>query len=82
MERLIEVHAFLQDIGGVTIKYDGRVVAEYLNTMEAFITLAGMLDGGPKRVKITMPQVSESFEHHFDAGRRAVAQWSRRPRPM
>jgi len=79
VKRVIEIQAFLQDMSGVTISYDGKVVAEYLNTMEAFITLAGMLDGGPQKVKLTMPEVSESFEHHFDAGRRAVAQAATRP---
>lgn len=68
----IWIEAATADMGGVAIQYGGKLVAGGLNTMEAFVTLAGMLANGPRQVRISMSVVTESFLHHFNAGRKAV----------
>ena len=60
------------DDGGVNINYNGIVVAEGLNTLEAFMTLAGMMKNGPQNIHIVMPTVSENFTHHYLTGYRAT----------
>lgn len=74
MKRLIQIEVYLQDAGGVTIWYGGEFVATGLNIMEAFMTLAGMLESGPQRVKLTIMDVSDGFKRHYETGRKAVAQ--------
>ncbi|MBI2446817.1 MAG: hypothetical protein HYV51_03330 [Parcubacteria group bacterium] len=71
-KELIEILSLPMDMGSVTI-WHGNCVAEGLNTMEAFVMLAGMLANGPKQVKMSMPVVTENFLHHFNDGRRAMA---------
>jgi len=68
----IEIISLPLGMGGVTIRHD-KCVTGGLNTMEAFVMLAGMLANGPKQVRMSMPVVTESFLHHFNDGRRAVA---------
>ena len=68
----IEIISLPLGMGGVTIRHD-KCVTGGLNTMEAFVMLAGMLANGPRQVRMSMPVVTESFLHHFNDGRRAVA---------
>lgn len=68
----ITILAHPAEDGGVDIGYNGRMVASGLNTMEAFVTLAGMLKNCPHNVRIVMPTVSENFTHHFLTGYRAT----------
>lgn len=72
-QTVIEIHSLPLDMGGVAIQYGSNLVAGGLNTMEAFVTLAGLLASGPKQVKMSMAVVSESFLPHFNVGRKAVA---------
>lgn len=74
-QAVIEIHSLPLEMGGVTIQYGGRLVAEGLNTMEAFVTLAGILANGRSQpVRLGMNVVSPSFKHHFMIGRKAVTQ--------
>ena len=68
----IEIISLPLGMGGVTIRHD-KCVTGGLNTMEAFVMLAGMLANGPRQVRMSMPVVTESFLHYFNDGRRVVA---------
>lgn len=70
--------------GGTSIYYDGHQVAFGLNTVEAFITLGGILSRkGPKIVTMEMepPENQKLVADHFDtierheARRRQSAPW-------